>query len=325
MNFDGEFVVDESPEEVWPYFNDPAVLEECAPGCEELTLVSPSELRAQLEVGVGSVKPAFEVDGVVTECEKPNRLAITATGEASRNSFSVTAWQELEGNGDGTTTVRWEATAEISGVIASLGERAIGSVTTKLVEEFFEDIEAQINAGTDATAQFAAADAETAETAQQQAEAAAAGGTVTDLIATARESDIAPSAGSALVGFLALFVLSRLTGNGDSVSVDLIPAPAEEADGTEPVQIRVETGSSGGRMGSLAAGVLLGVAAKGLYDAYATGEPTEETVPDTEPTAADSETNSTGRETAAEATNGHQNDSDEPEHKLIEDPLDRLR
>jgi len=107
--------------------------------------------------------------------------------------------------------------------------------------------------------------------------------------------------------------------------VELVLHQGEDADGSAPVQIRVETGSSGGRIGSLAAGVLLGVAAKGLYDAYATGEPTEETVPDTEPTAADSETNSTGRETAAEATNGHQNDSDEPEHKLIEDPLDRLR
>lgn len=335
MKFDGDFIVEGTPEEVWPYFNDPAILEDCAPGCKELSLVSSSEIRADLEVGVGSVKPAFEVNGVVTECDEPNRLAITASGEASRNSFSVTAWQELQDNGDGTTTVYWEATAEISGVIASLGERAIGSVTTKLVEEFFQDIEDHINAGTDATAQLAAADAETAEAAQQQAEAAAAGGTVTDLVATARESDIAPYAGGALLGLVALFVLTRLTGSSDSVSVETVPARGEGTDGSPPIQVRVEPGSSGGRLRSLAVGALLGIVAKGLYDAYAAQDAAAESDEggevDSLP-ATETATDETGRTdesagqvgSATSATNGHQSASDDPEHRLIENPLDRL-
>ena len=93
MQFNGEFVVDGTPAEVWPYFNDPEILEDCAPGCKELVLETPSQIRASLEVGVGSVKPSFEVNGIVVECDKPNRLELQASGEASRNSFDVNAWR----------------------------------------------------------------------------------------------------------------------------------------------------------------------------------------------------------------------------------------
>jgi carbon monoxide dehydrogenase subunit G len=161
MEFDGEFTVDGTPEELWKYFTDPDILQECAPGCQELTLRSPSELTATLAVGVGSVKPSFDVDGVVVVCDRPDRLELRAGGEASRNSFEVSAWQELVDNGDGTTTVTWEARAQVSGIIASMGERALGSVANKLVNDFFADLEACVVDGVPAESRLEAADDET--------------------------------------------------------------------------------------------------------------------------------------------------------------------
>jgi len=181
MQFNGEFVVDGTPTEVWPYFNDPEILEDCAPGCKELVLETPSQIRASLEVGVGSVKPSFEVNGIVVECDKPNRLELQASGEASRNSFDVNAWQELTDNGDGTTTVTWQADAEVSGVIASLGERALESVTKKLVTDFFQDVEDHVVAGTPAEAKFQAAGQEEVQAAADAAAAAREGDLIDDL------------------------------------------------------------------------------------------------------------------------------------------------
>lgn len=160
MEFDGEFTVDGSPEELWSYFTDPDILQDCAPGCEEVTLVSPSHVTSTLSVGVGSIKPSFDVEGIVTEYDRPNRLELRAAGEASRNSFEVTTSQELKDNGDGTTTVRWKADTRVSGVIASMGERALGSVADKLVNDFFNELEEHVNAGTPAESRFEAASAE---------------------------------------------------------------------------------------------------------------------------------------------------------------------
>jgi carbon monoxide dehydrogenase subunit G len=162
LTFEGEFTVDGTPEELWPYFTDPEILQDAAPGCGSLTLHSPSEFTAALSVGVGSVKPSFDVDGVVTAAERPERLELRATGEASRNSFEASASQEFHDNGDGTTTVEWRAEAEVSGIIASLGERALGSVTNNLVEEFFRTMEDHVNSGTPAESKLRAATPEAA-------------------------------------------------------------------------------------------------------------------------------------------------------------------
>lgn len=160
MQFEGEFTSDGTPDELWPYFTDTDILEDCVPGCEEMTTLSPSELETTIAVGVGSVKPSFDVTGTVLECDRPRRLEIQATGEASRNSFSANAWTELHENDDGTTTVTWESTAEVSGLIASMGERALGSVADKLVNDYFQNIEAAVDEGLPAESEFEAADPE---------------------------------------------------------------------------------------------------------------------------------------------------------------------
>jgi carbon monoxide dehydrogenase subunit G len=163
MQFEGEFTSDGTPDELWPYFTDTDVLEDCVPGCKEMTPLSPSEIETTIAVGVGSVKPSFDVTGVVLECDRPRRLEIQATGEASRNSFSANAWTELHENDDGTTTVTWESSAEVSGLIASMGERALGSVADKLVNDYFQNIEEAVDEGLPAESELEAADAERVE------------------------------------------------------------------------------------------------------------------------------------------------------------------
>lgn len=158
MEFSGEFTTDHDADELWRYFTDPDVLEACAPGCESMTLRSPSRMDMTLAVGVGSVKPTFDVTATVTEYDRPRRLGMEATGEASRNSFAVTALLELDESDDGTTTASWEASANVSGLVASMGERALGSVSRKLVNDFFEDLEALADEGAGAESRLRAAE-----------------------------------------------------------------------------------------------------------------------------------------------------------------------
>lgn len=163
LEFTGTFEMDRSREELWPYFTDPDLLAECAPGCKEMTVVEPHEIEAVGAVGVGSVKPEFDVDIWVTKAERPEELAMRATGYAPRNEFETTATMELTENDDGSTTITWTATADVSGTIASLGGRALRSVTNRLVGKFFSDLEAKIEEGVDATSKIEAAPEEAPE------------------------------------------------------------------------------------------------------------------------------------------------------------------
>ncbi len=141
IEFDGEFELDRPPEELWDYFTDPDVLAECAPGVEEMTVVQPHEIETVLSVKVGSVNPTFDCDVTVTRAEFPEQLEMVATGNASRNAFEAGATMDLQDDGDGGTMASWTARAEVSGLLASLGQRALGGVTERLVNNFFEDVE----------------------------------------------------------------------------------------------------------------------------------------------------------------------------------------
>ncbi|WP_342765781.1 CoxG family protein [Natronococcus pandeyae] len=159
LEFTGENEMEQSREELWDYFTDTDVLAECAPGCKEMTLQSPHEIDAVMAVGVGSVKPEFDVDVVVTRTEYPERLEMTAVGQAPRNEFETTAEMLLEENDDGTT-VSWSATADVSGTIASLGGRALKSVTNRLVGKFFTDMQEKADEGVEAESELEAAPAD---------------------------------------------------------------------------------------------------------------------------------------------------------------------
>jgi carbon monoxide dehydrogenase subunit G len=155
MEFSGEFETDVEPAELWAYFTDTDILAEAGPGVEEMHLVSPWEIETVLSVGVGSFKPTFDVQVDVIECERPDELAMQATGSAARNEFEATASMELEGTDGGTRAV-WTAEADVSGLIASLGQRALGSVTDRLVNDFFDDIERFVEEGVEAESELRA-------------------------------------------------------------------------------------------------------------------------------------------------------------------------
>jgi carbon monoxide dehydrogenase subunit G len=141
IEFEGSFDSDHSREELWKYFTDPDILAQCAPGCDKIEMVTPSELETTVSVGVGSVKPTFDVDMVITETDRPELLVMQAGGDASRNSFETVAEMELVDNGDGTTTANWRAETSVSGLIASLGQRALNSVASRLINDFFSDLD----------------------------------------------------------------------------------------------------------------------------------------------------------------------------------------
>lgn len=293
MEFDGEFTVDAPREEVWQYFNDPDILQDAAPGCKEMVLETSSKIRTTLEVGVGSVKPTFEVDAIVTECDEPGRLAVSASGQASRNSFQVTAWMELVDNGDGTTTVTWESTAEVSGIIASMGERALGSVVDKLVRDFFKDLEDHVNAGTPAEAQLEAAEEEAVEEAEELEASADVGvaGTAADAAETIQSQlggadDRQRNALLYLVGGFVAGVLGKLLWD-----------QLDSSDGGEKLQYAL--------LGAVAVGV-----GKAIFDdAGSDATPTERT-----------------GDTATEGTSDPSPASPDTDGQegLIDDPLDRL-
>ena len=59
MELNDEVIIDAPRDQVYAALNDPEILKECIPGCEELVQHSDTELEAKVLLKVGPVKARF--------------------------------------------------------------------------------------------------------------------------------------------------------------------------------------------------------------------------------------------------------------------------
>ena len=138
MELSDEIVINAPKDKVYAALNDPEILKQCIPGCEELIKVSDTELEAKVALKVGPVKARFGGAVELDTAGAPDQFSLTGQGNGgaaghAKGGADVT----LEEDGD-TTILRYEAKAQIGGKLAQLGSRLIQSTSKKLAAKFFQ-------------------------------------------------------------------------------------------------------------------------------------------------------------------------------------------
>ena len=181
MNFDGTFELDDvTTEETWLALSDPVMVKNALPGCQFLLQIEDEnpdwdELRerseaagedpttlpeadvedvaerafeehksyaALMEIGVGSVNPSFETVVTISDREYP-KMNAAGEGSASNSSFEMDAGMDLKETDDGVA-VEWWTEADVFGRVAQMGQRVINPVANRVVNRYFNKVEAQL-------------------------------------------------------------------------------------------------------------------------------------------------------------------------------------
>lgn len=139
MEFSGEYRIPASREKVWDALNDPAVLQQCIPGCESLEKVSDNELKATVRMKVGPVSARFNGKVTLSDMDPPNGYRISGEGQGGAAGFAKGgAMVRLsDADGAGATVLAYTADAQVGGKIAQIGARLIDGTARKLADEFF--------------------------------------------------------------------------------------------------------------------------------------------------------------------------------------------
>ncbi len=150
MELKDEIIINASQAVVYAALNDPEILKQCIPGCEELVKHSNTELEAKVVLKIGPVKAKFSGNVTLNPDAPPERFSLTGTGNGGAAGYARGgAVVELEQHQDGTL-LRYTATADIGGKLAQLGSRLIQGTAKKLAAEFFKsfaDLVREDNAG----------------------------------------------------------------------------------------------------------------------------------------------------------------------------------
>ena len=127
-----------SREVVWTALNNPDVLKQCIPGCQELDMTSPTEMTAKVVMKVGPVKAAFGGKVTLSDIDPPNGYRITGEGSGGVAGFAKGgAAITLEAASATETILHYQVESQIGGKLAQLGSRLIDSTAKKLAAEFF--------------------------------------------------------------------------------------------------------------------------------------------------------------------------------------------
>ncbi|MDG1459489.1 MAG: carbon monoxide dehydrogenase subunit G [Pseudoprimorskyibacter sp.] len=139
MELSDEIIINAPKDHVYAALNDPSILQQCIPGCEELIKHSDTDLEAKVVLKVGPVKARFSGNVQLNTSGAPDAFSLTGQGNGgaaghAKGGANVT----LTAEGPETTILRYEAKADIGGKLAQLGSRLIQSTAKKLAAKFFK-------------------------------------------------------------------------------------------------------------------------------------------------------------------------------------------
>jgi hypothetical protein len=161
MDMTGEHRIPAPRDAVWRALNDPEILKQAIPGCEEVVKLSDTEFTAKVTSKIGPVSAKFAGKVTLSDLDPPNGYKISGEGQGGAAGFAKGGAEvKLEpGASDQETVLRYTVHAAVGGKIAQIGSRLIDGVARKTAEQFFGKFAEIVGAGAAAATPVAAGEA----------------------------------------------------------------------------------------------------------------------------------------------------------------------
>ncbi len=142
MKIEGKYSFNVSRQRLWDTLLDPDVLASCIPGCQEFRPTSDDRYMVSLKVGVGAVSGAYRATVAVLDKVEPEAYTMLVEGKGSGTTLAGRGTMTLHETENGSE-VRLVADARVTGIVARVGQRLMGSASKSLVGQFFDCIRAK--------------------------------------------------------------------------------------------------------------------------------------------------------------------------------------
>jgi len=145
MELKDEITINAPVAQVYQALNDPDILSQCIPGCEELIKHSDTDLEAKVVLKIGPVKARFAGTVQLDTSGAPNAFSLTGQGNGGTAGHAKGGADVTLEAVEGGTVLTYTAKAEIGGKLAQFGSRLIQSTAKKLAGKFFKKFADVVN------------------------------------------------------------------------------------------------------------------------------------------------------------------------------------
>ena len=136
MKLTGSYKINLEKQKVWDALNDPEILKQAIPGCEEFNKKSDTEFSAKATNKIGPFNATFSGDIELKDLNPPNSYKISGSGNSLVGFASGEAEVKLEDSDKGTNLI-YSVEAQVGGKIAQVGSRLIDMTAKKMADIFF--------------------------------------------------------------------------------------------------------------------------------------------------------------------------------------------
>ena len=131
------------PEKVFATLIDPAALQKCIEGCEQMVKTGEGSYDAKLKIGVAGIKGNYIGKVRIEEKNPPESFTLQAAGNGVPGWVKGTARIQISAKDEGSE-LRCEAEGQVGGLIASVGSRLVDAVAKRMLDDFFRKLRQQL-------------------------------------------------------------------------------------------------------------------------------------------------------------------------------------
>jgi carbon monoxide dehydrogenase subunit G len=125
-------------DEAWSKISDVNKLIPCVPGAKVIDAEGPTKAKAQIDVNMGSMAMSFTGPvEIVEKDDSAKRAVIKAQAKEAGGQSNADGTVTIQIGGDGGTV---DATANVGGKAASMGEGTVQAVLQQLIKQFSANV-----------------------------------------------------------------------------------------------------------------------------------------------------------------------------------------
>jgi hypothetical protein len=143
MKVEGSYTFSAPREQVWQILLDADALARMMPGCESLKRVADNEYEAVLRIRVGPVDGTYTGKIVLDDLRPPEHYRMRVNGQGNAGFMQGEGTLDLEEQ-NGNTLLKYRGETQVGGRVANVGQRLIGSVATRLINQGLKRLEAEL-------------------------------------------------------------------------------------------------------------------------------------------------------------------------------------
>jgi hypothetical protein len=139
----GNYTFNAPQELVWEMLLDPSVLARVMPGCEKLEQTGENEFEGKLNIRIGPVQGVFQGTVELSDLRPPHGYHMLVNGRGPSGIVRGEGDLQLSPTESGTN-LSYQGEAQVSGRIASVGQRLMDSSAKAIVSQSLQNLEKQI-------------------------------------------------------------------------------------------------------------------------------------------------------------------------------------